>query len=311
MAVVVPLFNGRGLIGDCLRSIPQDCETVVVDDGSSDGAPEVVSEHFPEVRLLRNDRNRGFGTTCNRGLRATTARIRIVLNSDARLLPGAVNAMVAAFEDEAVGIVGARRTFPDGSHQNSAARFPTLGSIVAGSFLLNELYRMVRPGRRFRWELGLAEADHGMVQDVDWVSGTCLAMRDRCFEELQGFDEGYHLYVEETDLCWRAWRSGWRVRYVPEAVVVHLGGGSTGNPTVHARRFLRSEARFMARAYGTGVLGRWRAARALGAVVKIAVLAVPALVDRRVRARLRWQWSALTGVLGRSWQDDGALEGIT
>lgn len=304
VSVVVPLFNGRELIGPCLRSVPAGTEVIVVDDGSTDGAPELVEREFPATVVLRNDRNRGFGATSNRGLSAASGRVRVVLNSDATLHPGAIEALVAAFDDPAVGIAGARRLFPDGSHQTSAARFPTPASILTGSFLANELFRRVVPGRRFPFELGLSRADHEIDQDVDWVSGTCLAIRDSCHAALGGFDEAYHMYVEETDLCWRAWQAGWRVRYAPQAVVTHLGGGSTGDPWIHARRLLRSEARFMERTHGDGVLVRWRAARAVGAVVKIVAFAVPAPFDRRARTRLRWQVSALTGVLGRGWRTE-------
>lgn len=293
VSVIVPLYNGRDLIGDCLRSVPRDVELIVVDDGSTDGAPDVVAAEFPHARLLFNPENRGFAATCNRGLSVATGSVRVLLNSDARLRAGAPDALVRAFDDPGVGVAGPRLVFADGGHQISAASFPTVGSIVTGSFLLNEVARRLRPGHRFRYELGLARQDHDTSQDVDWVKGACLCIRDRCFDDIGGFDEGYYMYVEETDLCLRAQRAGWRVRYVAEATVTHLGGGSTGDPTIHAERLVGSEARFMARAYGPAVLPRWRAARMSGAAIKIPVLAVPAVVDRRARARLRWQLSAL------------------
>lgn len=309
VSVVVPLFNGRDLIETCLGSIPEHAEVIVVDDGSTDGAPELVEARFPRARVLRNERNVGFGTTANRGLAVCTGDVRVVLNSDTRLRPGALEALAGAFDDDGVGIAGARRVFPDGSHQTSAARFPRPSTIVTGSFLLNELYRRVRPNGRFRYELGLARADHDTDQDVDWVTGTCIALSARCYDMLGGFDEGYYLYAEETDLCWRAWRAGFRVRYVSGAVVEHLGGGSTGDPVVHATRMLRSEARFMATAYGERILWRWRLARGVGAAIKVALLAPVAVLDRRARVRLRWQWTALRSVLGgRAMQDPTAAD---
>lgn len=292
VTVVVPLYNGRDLIGDCLRSVPAHAELIVVDDGSTDGAPDLVAREFPAARLLRNDTNRGFGATCNRGLAAAHGAVRVVLNSDARLLPGSIDSLCAAFADPDVGIAGPRLTFADGSHQTSAAAFPTPASIVTGSFLLNELARRVRPGKRFRWELGMAEADHADDRDVDWVKGACLAIRDRCFDATGGFDEAYYMYVEETDLCLRARQLGWRVRYVAGARVVHLGQGSTGDPAVHARRYLQSEERFMVRAHGDGVLGRWAAARAAGSLAKVVALAPAAALSRRARHRWRWHWHA-------------------
>lgn len=293
VSIVVPLFNGRDLIEACLRSIPDGAEIIVVDDGSTDGAPDFVRDRFPDVLLLYNERNLGFGSTANRGLAMATGTVRVVLNSDARFRAGALDALVAAFHAADVGIAGARRVFPDGSHQTSAARFPRPSTIITGSFLLNEMYRRVRPRGRFPLELGLARVDHEHDRDVEWVTGTCIALRDTCFDDLGGFDEDYYLYAEETDLCWRAWKAGFRVRYVAAAVVEHVGGGSTGDPALHARRSLRSEARFMARAYGTENLWKWRLSRAVGAAIKVVVLAPFALFDRRIRNRWRWQWTAL------------------
>src|SRR5207237_7758926 len=101
----------------------------------------------------RNERNVGFGATANHGLAEAGGDVRIVLNSDARLRPRAIEQLVAPFADPAIGICGPRLLFPDGSHQLSAAKFPTVGRLIAGSFALNEVYRTVFPRRQFRWEL--------------------------------------------------------------------------------------------------------------------------------------------------------------
>ena len=98
------------------------------------------------------------------------------------------------------------RVFPDGSHQTSAANFPTIAGVLAGSFLLGEVYQRFRPGNPVSWQLALSRDQHVEDRDVDWVSGTCLAVTRSCLDDTGGFDEAYHLYVEETDLCWRAHR---------------------------------------------------------------------------------------------------------
>lgn len=296
VSVIVPVYNGRHLLRACLDSIPGGVEIIVVDDVSTDGAAEFVEANFPLVTVLRNDVNVGFGRTSNRGLEAASGRVRIVLNSDARFRPGAVDALVAAFDDERVGIAGPRLVFPDDSHQTSAASFPTPGAIVAGSFLMNEVYQRARPGHPFRWAMGMSEAEHAASHDVDWVKGACIAIRDTCVAATGGFDPEYFMYVEETDLCWRAAAAGFTVRYVAEAIVEHLGGGSTGDPTVHARRFLDSEQRFFTRAYGEQSLPGWRRARIVGSAAKVVALAPLAPVSARVRTRWRWQLAALRHV---------------
>lgn len=294
VSVVVPLHNGADIIEACVDSIPPGVEVVVVDDASTDGADALVAERYPHVRLSHNDRNLGFAGTANTGLAIATGAVRIVLNSDARLRPGALEHLVAAFDDASVGIAGPRLVFPDGSHQTSAARFPTVASFVSGAFAVNEVYRRLFPNRRFRWELGLSRSDHDHSAEVDWVHGTCIALSRECFETTGGFDTGYHMYVEECDLCWRARQEGWRVRYVAEAVVEHIGGASGGgDPTRQARYNLAGEARFMERAYGTAVLRRWRIARLASSAVKALVFAPLALFDARVRQRLRWHLTAI------------------
>jgi GT2 family glycosyltransferase len=294
VSVVVPLHNGADIIAACLDSVPANVELVVVDDASTDDAPGIVRAHRPSATLLRNAENRGFAATANVGLAASSGEVRVVLNSDARLRAGALDRLVAAFADPAVGVAGPRLVFPDGSHQTSAASFPTVGSFMAGSFALNELYQRLRPGHRFRWELGLSRRDHERSNDVDWVQGACIALRRECFDDINGFDTGYRMYVEECDLCWRARQAGWTVRYVADAVVEHVGGASGGgDPARQARFNLAGEARFMERAYGPEILPRWKAARFASSLVKVTVLGPVSVVDRRVRDRLRWHVTAV------------------
>lgn len=297
--VVVPLYNGRDLLPACLESIPDDAEIVVVDDGSTDGAPELVEERFPRARLLRNGQNFGFAATANRGLAVARRPVRLVLNSDARLRPGALEALVAAFDRPDVGIAGPRLVFADGTHQVSAASFPTVGSFVTGSFILNEAFRRLFPNRRFGWELGMTAADHEHDRDVDWVMGAAIAVHERCLADVGGLDEGYRMYVEECDLCWRAREAGWAVRYVAAAEVVHLGGGSGGDPAREARLNIAGEARLMARSHGRDVLPRWRAARLSSSLVKAVVFAALGVGSARMRDRARWHLGAVRALVSR------------
>jgi len=290
VSIVIPFRNGWDVLEPCLRSISPGIETIAVDDGGTDDTPVRVARYFPAVLVLRNEQNLGFAASANRGLAACTRPVRVVLNSDARLTPGAIAALASAFEDRGIGIAGPRLLFPDGTHQVSAARFPSPGRLFAGSFFLTEVFSRLFPRRRFRFELGLPRMEHDADRDVDWVEGACIALREDCFAALGGFDEVYH-YYSEVDLCWRAHLAGWRVRYVSGAEVKHVGGASSGrDAAAQARQHLRSEARFFRTAYGQGAMRRWCIARTAGSLAKVLVLAVPALVDRR--ARVRWQWQA-------------------
>ncbi len=294
VSVVVPVHGHIELTARCLASVPDWAEVVVVDDGSEEDVRSSLCHRFPGARFMRHASQQGFATAANTGLSAATGEVRVVLNSDARFTPGALEALVGAFGDQAVGIAGPRLVFPGGTHQISAAAFPTPLRVLAGSFALNEAYRVLFPRGHFPLELGMARLDHGADHDVDWVVGACIAIRDRCLGDTGGYDPGYPFYVEETDLCWRARAAGWRVRYMASAVVEHEGGASSALPGAQARSLLTGEARFMARAYGEESLRRWWASRVLGSLVKGSAFGLLAPFSKRMRRRAEWQWGALT-----------------
>lgn len=305
VSVIVPVHNRCDTLGPCLDSVPFGVELVVVDDKSSDGAPDFVERHYPRARLLRNEKNMGFGATVNRGLSAAGGDVMLVLNSDARLMPGALERLVEQFAaDRAVGVAGPHLVFEDGSHQTSAASFPTVGSVIAGAFALNEVYRRVRPDRRFRWELGLSRADHERTQDVDWVMGACLTISRPCFQATGGFDPAYRMYFEECDLCWRARQAGFKVRYVADATACHLGGASGGDAVRQARMIVDGEATFMRRVYGPTVLRRWRWARITSSVLKLMAFGLGSPFDHRMRTRCRWHYGALSRLATTSFDTD-------
>jgi N-acetylglucosaminyl-diphospho-decaprenol L-rhamnosyltransferase len=136
---------------------------------------------------------------------------------------GALRALAEVLEtDPALAIVGPAVLEADGARYPSARRFPSLLD-AAGHALLGDLV----PGNRFTRRYRLGYLDAVDVTDVDWVSGACFMARRRAMQELEGFDESFFMYAEDTDLCWRARRAGWGVAYVPDAVVTHLQGLST------------------------------------------------------------------------------------
>jgi N-acetylglucosaminyl-diphospho-decaprenol L-rhamnosyltransferase len=205
-------------------------EIVVVDNDSHDGSSDGI-ESEPLVRVLRTGANLGYGTAANRGLATTGAEFVLVSNPDVTVHPGAVAALREAFAaDPTLAIAGPRILEPDGSRYPSARRFPSM-TVAAGHALLGVL----RPGNRFSRRYRMVDLDSAVPAGgaapatvaVDWVSGACFMARHRALKELGGFDESYFMYVEDLDLCWRAHRAGWRVGYVPGAVVTHEQGLST------------------------------------------------------------------------------------
>jgi GT2 family glycosyltransferase len=223
-------------IDDCLASLrPQVDELVVV---ANPPAPEV------DVRLIVNDRALGFATNANQGIAATTAPYVVIANPDTEPRADAVELLFEFAETHPrAGIVGPQLLSPDGHWQPSRRRFPTIsGTIVRRT----PLRKVLRPQTRQLEHYMLEDRPHKPVQ-ADWMLGAFLLLRREMLDELGGFDEGYRLYGEDIDLCYRAGKTGWERWYVPQATVQHEHAAVTD------RRFLtrqtlwhwRSIARFV------------------------------------------------------------------
>jgi N-acetylglucosaminyl-diphospho-decaprenol L-rhamnosyltransferase len=206
----------------------------------------------PEVEVVVLD-NVGFGRGANAGVRRTGAEVVVVCNADVRFEPGSVEVLARRlWSDPSVGAAGPLVRYPDGRPQASARDVPALTTAI-GHALLSRVWRDNPWTRRYR----RTDADPTRARDAAWLSGCTLAVRRRAFEDVAGFDPAYFLYVEDVDLGVRLRRAGWRLRYEPDARVVHRVGASTGRRrrwalTTHARSLDRYYARYL----GTGPLGR-------------------------------------------------------
>ncbi len=222
LSIVIVSWNTQRLLRDCLRSAVQgadglDREIIVVDNASTDGSPEMVAREFPDVRLICNRANVGFGAANNQGIRASGGDYVVLLNSDTVVPEGALARLVAfmaAYPE--TGACSPRLARPDGYAQAYAfGGDPTPGYLLARGFK-----RLVARRPLHDWETR-------EVQKVDWVSAACLVARRRALEQVGGFDERFFLYFEDNDLCLRLRRAGWQILYNPDVTITHLGGEST------------------------------------------------------------------------------------
>ena len=223
-AVVVNHDAGDAL-ADCVASLRAEKvdELVVVDNASTDGSSERLEATHNGVRVVHSRRNLGYGAGANRGLVLLDSELVLVCNPDVIVHQGAVAAMVAALdEDSSRVIAGPRILESDGRRYPSARRFPSWTD-AAGHALLSPFDPHNRFSRRYRMD----ELSTSATTRVDWVSGACFLARRSSLMRLGGFDERYFMYLEDTDLCWRAGRAGYSVVYVPAATVSHSQGLST------------------------------------------------------------------------------------
>ena len=223
VSIVVVTFDSAAWIERCLESV-RGYETIVVDNGSSDGTPGLVRERFPDVRVVEQG-NVGMGAGNNAGMRLASGRYFLLLNSDAWVIGDAADRL-ARFSDEHpdAAVVGPRLLNPDGSLQRSARAFPTLWRLATEYFFLRKLAPGSGVLNRF-YEGGF---DHDEAREVEWLFGACLLVRRDAADEVGLFDEDFFMFSEETDWCFRFRQAGWTVWFFPGADVVHLGGASHG-----------------------------------------------------------------------------------
>jgi N-acetylglucosaminyl-diphospho-decaprenol L-rhamnosyltransferase len=226
--VVIVSFRSREMLRDCLTSLhihsPSRATRVwVVDNASHDGAVEMVRSQFPDVELIAAPRNLGFSAANNLAITRGDASFVLVLNPDTRVTPGALDCMLELIElNPSIGIAGCRLELEDGRFDHAARRsFPTP---------FGALGHFTGLGRRKRSPSWLAQYRAPSVErgPVDAVNGAFMLIRRKALEEVGLFDEGYWMYMEDLDLCYRFAQAGWKTWYEPRATVVHIKAGASG-----------------------------------------------------------------------------------
>lgn len=247
-AVVLVTHETRDEVLGALATIDPSVPCVVVDTGSRDGTAAAVRAAHPGVRVLELV-NAGFARGANAGVRATDAEVVILANADVRFAPDAVTRMAAALEHDAeVAALGPRVTYPDGRPQASARALPDVRTA-----LLHAMFGRLRPGNPWTRRYRESDSDPTSPRDVGWVSGCVVALRRAAFDDVDGLDPGYPLYVEDVDLCLRLRDAGWRIRYEPCTNVVHRVGASTGTRRMRCLLWhARGLDRLVGRRYGRG-----------------------------------------------------------
>jgi N-acetylglucosaminyl-diphospho-decaprenol L-rhamnosyltransferase len=201
-SAIIVNFEGGPLLLDCLQSLGRQMvplEIIIVDNGSADGSTGAARRLFPEVRIVRPGRNAGFAGGANAGAAEATGEFLLFLNPDIRLSEGCMQALVAAMDDPAVGVVGPVICLEASNVLEYGCTIDPLGHPV---------------GRR-------------SPGDTLYVPGCALMSRHRLFDRLGGFDDEMFMFVEDVDYCWRALLSGADVRVSTDASARHRGGSVT------------------------------------------------------------------------------------
>jgi hypothetical protein len=250
VAVIIVSWNTRELLARCLSAVfasvpPPDVEVWVVDNGSTDGSPQMIAAGFPQVRLIRNSANVGFSRANNQVLRQIASDYALLLNPDAILPPETLGTLWGWMESHpAVGVVGPTLVNPDGSFQAAGNDFPRLFT-----------QWLTQAGLAHRM-LGPYFPSHGPARveaavRTDWVGGACLLARAEAIRAVGLLDETFFMYSEETDWCFRMWRAGWEVNWLPAVHCIHYRGQSSRQALIQTpARLALASYRFFRKHYG-------------------------------------------------------------
>lgn len=228
VTVAVVSWNERERLAAALRSLASEqeagrIETWVVDNASEDGSADLVGAEFPWARLVALEENVGYGRAVNLVAERTDSEWIAPANNDLELSPGAIERLLAAGDEHPeAAVIAPRLVLPGGSTQHSVFAFPTIP--LALGLALGIVRRSRRIGDRLCLE-GLWDPDR--AREVPWAIATFFLCRREAFAAEGGFDPEQFIHAEDLDLQWRLRRAGWRVRYVPDAEVLHHASAAT------------------------------------------------------------------------------------
>ena len=242
LSIVIIHYKTPKLVQQCLASIysePIDLsfEVLVIDNASKDIELQRVIQKFSGVALQMNKTNIGFAAACNQAIRMCRGRYVWVLNPDTVVSPGDFLQLVSFMEAHPlVGACGPRLVYPNGELQLSCRKFPTLLTLVLRIFRLGPF--ICRPVRSYL----MADWDHASIKEVDWVIGGCMLLRREAIEQIGLFDEGFFMYYEDTDLCYRLKQKGWKVYYHSEVSVVHHHQRTSANLLPNRQSYIHAKS---------------------------------------------------------------------
>lgn len=224
ISVIIISYNTLQLTKDCITSIFESLqgsnrtlEVIVVDNNSTDGSIEELhrlQKLYPQIRIIANNQNAGFGAANNQGVAIAQAKTILLLNSDTIVLNSAIEKLYHAFQTNSYACMGAKLFNQDMSEQPSAGVFFHPLAVFAFLFLKGDA-------------IGLTRRSPNQITATDWVSGACIMTTKKVYQELGGFDEQIFMYMEEVDLLYRAHQKGYTTGFTPDARFIHLGSGSS------------------------------------------------------------------------------------
>ena len=230
LSIIIVNYNVKEFLQNLLHSISKSSlkisrEIIIVDNASNDGSVEFISEKFPEVNLIANNKNLGFSKANNIGLKPAAGKYILLINPDTLVSEDTFEKMIHFFEENPqVGLAGCKILNPDGTLQLACRRsFPGPWTSFCKVTGLSNLF----PQSRIFAQYNLTYLDPDQTCEVDAVSGSFMMFRKDVYEKIGGLDENFFMYGEDLDFCYRVQKSGFKVFYIHSTQIIHYKGEST------------------------------------------------------------------------------------
>jgi GT2 family glycosyltransferase len=251
VSVIIVNWNTREFLRDCLHSVIQQTqrahEIIVIDNGSTDASATMTESEFPGVRLIANNRNRGFAAANNQGIKLAAGRYILLLNPDTTVLDNAIDKMISWLEVHPnVGCAGCQVLENDSTIQKTCFGDPDLFNLFLVETRLHRVFEISRPE--------YAGWDRRSEKDVDVVSGMFMLIPSWVLGMVGTMDERFFVYAEEADLCRRIRKAGFRCVFTPVAQILHRDGGNKSTdqikPQMHVQ-LQKSKLIYIKKHYGS------------------------------------------------------------
>lgn len=234
LSIIIPSFNTRQLIVNCLDSILEhtqgiNYEIIVVDNGSNDGSIEEIKKYSkknPHILLIDARENLGFGKANNLGVKKSKGEYLLFLNSDTLLFDNALKQSIDGIKSlKKMGVYSCKLLNKNKTFQASGGSFPTLLNVIAWQLFIDDLPIIGDLIPSFHPK----QSAYSQNREIDWVTGAFMIVPKKVFDQVGGFDENIFMYTEEMELDYRISKLGLKVYYQNSPAIIHLGGASSGS----------------------------------------------------------------------------------
>jgi GT2 family glycosyltransferase len=263
VSIVLVSYNTEELTKNCIKSIYEKTEGLhfdvwVVDNASKDNSIQTIKEEFPQVKLIESKENLGFGRANNLAIRQSNAKYILLLNTDTILINNAIKILFDYMElpeNQNVGGCGGQLYNSDMTLQGSTGQFDDLQFLFKKCFGLNWTSRF----NRFKniYKKNILKENHSqkinIAHETDFIIGADLMLRKSVLDKIDLFDERFFMFAEEAEICFRVKKYGHKIMFVPDAKIIHFGGGTTNkqNTSIEVEKMrLTSDILFYKICYG-------------------------------------------------------------